>query len=147
MFILVDACVFVMWFGAWSACHGWGALGTAALWTVGMWVCLCCEAFGNGATLWRSGCGKIPALASFLGLAVWILYFFGLGDWIRLVLPKSFPEGGAVRSLSQCGVLQYAVLVVWCMVRIRNLAFILRHRKLVSLAAGLGAFFRRFRSE
>lgn len=147
MFILVDACVFVMWFGAWSACHGWGALGTAVLWTVVMLICLCCEFGGSGGRLWKTGRGKLPLLASFLGIVVWILYFLGLGDWMRLMLPKSFPEGGAIYSLSQCGVLQYAVLIVWCMVRVRNLVFIHRHRKLVSLATSLGDFFWRFRSK
>ena len=119
MFFIVDACFFVMWFGSWSSCHGWGALGIAVLWTAVMCACLATEVYGKGLFrfLKMAANERIKPLVV-MAVVVWGLYFVGIGDGLHYLMPKTFSENGALFSPAGCGLLQSLVAIVWVVARI-----------------------------
>ena len=125
MFFIVDACFFVMWFGPWSSCHGWGALGIAALWTAVMCACLATEVYGKGLLRFLNLAAneRIRPLVV-MAAVVWGLYFVGIGDGLHYLMPKTFSENGALFSPAGCGLLQTLVAIVWVVARIPFVKFV-----------------------
>ncbi len=97
----------------------------AALWTAVMGACLATELYGKG--LFRSrkpvANGRIGPLVVMAAI-VWGLYFVGLGDGLHYLMPKTFPENGALFSSAGCGLLQTLVAIVWVVARIPFVKFV-----------------------